>query len=117
MLEPGPFTTLLGGAELLGGGQLQDPRPDQGGKSAVSAPRAAMIHIIAVVMLDVSLMTPLPGDVRNVRLERPLPRRGVRGEALGQPHASLLQLHSQQVGTYKYYKKYIIKMDQLCQPS
>ena len=56
----------------------------------------------------------MSGDVCYVRLERPLPRRGVRGEALGQPHTSLLQLHSQQVGTYKYYKKYIIKMDQLC---
>ena len=42
----------------------------------------------------------MSGDVCYVRLERPLPRRGVRGEALGQPHASLLQLHSQQVGTY-----------------
>ena len=42
MLEPGPFTTLLGGAELLGGGQLQDPRPDQGGKSAVST----LTHLI-----------------------------------------------------------------------
>ena len=61
--------------------------------------------------------TAMSGDVCYVRLERPLPRRGVRGEALGQPHASLLQLHSQQVGTYKYYKKYIIKMDQLCQTS
>ena len=55
MLEPGPFTTLLGGAELLGGGQLQDPRPDQGGKSAVST----LQRSITVVMLDVSLMTPL----------------------------------------------------------
>ena len=94
MLEPGPFTTLLGGAELLGGGQLQDPRPDQGGKSAVST------HVITDVMLDVSLMTPsLPGDVRDVRLERPLPRRGVRCQALGRPHTALLQLHSQQVDT------------------
>ena len=42
MLEPGPFTALLGGAELLGGGQLQDPRPDQGGKSAVST----LTHLI-----------------------------------------------------------------------
>ena len=50
MLEPGPFTTLLGGAELLGGGQLQDPRPDQGGKSAVST------HVITDVMLDVNMI-------------------------------------------------------------
>ena len=33
MLEPGPFTTLLGGPELLA--QLQDPRPEQAGKSEV----------------------------------------------------------------------------------
>ena len=53
MLEPGPFTTLLGGAELLGGGQLQDPRPDQGSKFAV------FTHIITVAMFYISLMTSL----------------------------------------------------------
>ena len=62
MLEPGPFTTLLGGAELLGGGQLQDPRPDQGGKSAVST----LTHLITDVMSDVNMMTPLQCQVMFV---------------------------------------------------
>ena len=52
---------------------------------------------------DNNAMTP-PGDVRDVPVERPLPRRGVHGEEVGLPHPEVIQLHSQQVSTDRFVR-------------
>ena len=55
--------------------------------------------MIILVLVTVMMMTPFLGDVRDVSVERPLPRRGVHGEEVGLPHPEVIQLHSQQVST------------------
>ena len=43
------------------------------------------------------MMTPFLGDVRDVSVERPLPRRGLHGEEVDIPHPHLIQPHPQEV--------------------
>ena len=91
MLEPGPLTALLGGPQLLESGQLQVHGRD---KSLVR---------LTIVMVTVMMTIP-PGDVRDVPVERPLPRRGLHGEEVGLPHPEVIQLHSQQVSTDRFVR-------------
>ena len=58
---------------------------------------------LVTVMIMMITMTP-PGDVRDVPVERPLPRRGVHGEEVGLPHPEVIQLHSQQVSTDRFVR-------------
>ena len=53
--------------------------------------------IILVLFSAVMMMTPFLGDVRDVSVERPLPRRGLHGEEVDIPHPHLIQPHPQEV--------------------
>ena len=54
--------------------------------------------VMLVLFSAVMMIIPLPpGDVRDVSVERRLPRRGLHGEEVGIPQPEVLQLHSQQV--------------------
>ena len=66
------------------------------------------------------MMTPFLGDVRDVSVERPLPRRGLHGEEVDIPHPHLIQPHPQEVSRgMKCVAHLIIKFSYLCpgQPS
>ena len=63
--------------------------------------------VMLVLFSAVMMIIPLPlGDVRDVSVERPLPRRGLHGEEVGIPQPEVLQLHSQQVSREIIWRKH-----------
>ena len=63
--------------------------------------------VMLVLFSAVMMIIPLPlGDVRDVSVERRLPRRGLHGEEVGIPQPEVLQLHSQQVSREIKWRKH-----------
>ena len=54
--------------------------------------------VMLVLFSAVMMIIPLPlGDVRDVSVERRLPRRGLHGEEVDIPHTEVLHSHPQEV--------------------